>query len=388
MGSMEWVYALRDVMGYLRRVILVLFSPTAADERIYEFSKSIQIVELPQHVGSRRLSRVVSFGLGAWRFIVRSVELTRRERIQAILALDPHFLGLVAYGLSRLFRKPWMIEIVQNYDVSSRQAHRMAFKPFLFPWIERCVERWLLQRADLVLCMYPALARWVVGRGVAPSRVIMIGTVTHECHYRERLSDESDRSSVLPNESGRHWLLYVGRLHPVKFTHDLPKILRATVNAGVDAHLIILGDGPQRDQLIQEFERQRVSERVSVLGTQSQETLAQWYRLVDVIVYTHGGIALVEGALSGTPLVCYRHDWHADLIGEDERGYLVRFRDTRAFGETIAKVILDPGEASVRTVRAQDYARREFSYERYELVQRRVYETLAALSDGTAQGEV
>lgn len=381
-GPMAWAYVLRDGMGALQRTVLLCFNSLAVAEDSYDLSETVRMIEVPQHIGGRSRSfRALSFGRGAWHFTRRSIQLARSERVDAILAVDPHFLGLVAYGLAKVFRKAWMLEIVQNYDVSSRQAYGIAFKPFLFPWVERFVEHFLLSRADLVLCMYPRLATWAVSRGARRGRVVLIGTVAHEDHYREWKPEELDRASVLPNVAHRTWLLYVGRLHPVKFTQDLPRILKAAVDAGVDAHLVILGDGPQRTALVNEFEREGVAERVSILGTQSQETLARWYRMADVIVYTHGGITLIEGALSGTPLVCYRHDWHEDLIGENERGYLIPFRDTRTFGETIAKVLKTPDEAAVRSRRATEFARHEFSYERYAQVQADVYDRLARLTN-------
>lgn len=94
------------------------------------------------------------------------------------------------------------------------------------------------------------------------------------------------------------------------------------------------------------------------------------------MIYTHGGITLIEGALAVTPLVAYRHDWHPDLVGEDERGLLVPFRDVKAFGHAIAAVVGDPQAARQRAVRACEFARAEFSAERYARTQEKVYQRL------------
>ncbi len=375
-GAMASIYGLRDGGGVLDHVVLVFFNPLATREDAGRLSERITIVELPQHVG-RLGGRPVAFLRAVARLVRRAFVLARSERVEAVVALDPHLLGLTAWLLGRARRLPWAIEVVQDYDVSARQAHGLAFKPFLFPGVERAVERFLFRRAPLVLAMYPHLAEWAISRGARRERVVTIGTVADDCHYASWPDLRGERARVIPGAEGRTWLLYVGRLHPVKFTHDLPAILDVATRQGVDAHLVILGDGPQREALEHEFARRGLAERVSIPGVQSQDSLARWYRMADVLVYTHGGITLIEGALAGTPIVCYRHDWHADLVGESERGWLVPFRDTEAFGEAIASVVKDPAAGRDRAARARDFARATFSRARYRRIQEQVYRRLA-----------
>lgn len=378
-GPMASIYRLRDGAGALERSVLLFFNPQARVEDRLELSERISVVELPQHVGAAGGAlRYVAFARAVARLVRRAFRLVRGERLQAVVALDPHLLGLTAYVVARRLRLPWAIEVVHDYDVSARQAHRLAFKPFLFPAVERAVERFLLRRAPLVLAMYPNLGRWAIRSGARPDRVVTIGVVPDACHFADPPDFRSQLDVLVPEAKGRTLLLYAGRLHPVKFTQDLPAILEAAVHQGVDAHLVLAGDGHQRSELEADLVRRGLAGRATFVGGQPQLALARWYRTADVLVYTHGGITLIEGALSGTPIVAYRHDWHPDLVGQDERGRLVPFRDTAAFGRAIAAIVADPEAARQRAARARDFAGTEFSAERYARVQREVWARLAA----------
>ncbi|MBI3825245.1 MAG: glycosyltransferase [Candidatus Rokubacteria bacterium] len=380
-GPSGAMYRLRDGGGTLERSLLVFFSPLAEAEDRYDLTPTIRIAEFPQHVGSvRGPLRYAAFARAVARFVRGARDLVREERVEAIVALDPHLLGLTAYLLARRFRLPWAIEVVQDYDNSGRQAQRVAFKPFLFPAVERAVERFVLRRAPLVMSYFPHYGDWAIAQGTPAERVVFAGTVVDDCHYREWPEVRVERPALIPDAEKRTWLLYVGRLHPVKFTQDLPGILQSALEAGVDAHLVVIGEGVQRPWLERELVGRGLTGRVTMVPMQSQESLARWYRMADVVIYTHGGSTLVEGALAGTPVVAYRHDWHPDLVGDDERGLLVPFRDTRAFGEAIAAAVADPGAAQARAGRAREFAQRRFSYDGYAERQREILRRLASVA--------
>ena len=60
-----------------------------------------------------------------------------------------------------------------------------------------------------------------------------------------------------------------------------------------------------------------------------------------VIAAPLAGLALVEGALSGTPIVAYDYEWHSELIRTDETGILVPHRDTDAMAAAICALLDD-----------------------------------------------
>jgi alpha-1,6-mannosyltransferase len=119
----------------------------------------------------------------------------------------------------------------------------------------------------------------------------------------------------------RFLLLYVGRLaheKNVKTLFDAFEILNST-NAG-RFHLLVVGDGPLRDQL---RELSRGTKAVSWLRyVSAQNELAAVYRAADLFVHpsvqeTFGLVAL-EAQASGTPVVGIRGSYMDRIILTDQ----------------------------------------------------------------------
>jgi len=120
---------------------------------------------------------------------------------------------------------------------------------------------------------------------------------------RERLltSVGGSRTSTL--------LLYAGRVSPEKHVMSLPTVVRTLVQRGVDARLVICGDGPLRET----FERAAAVEapgRIRVLGHVSRTALAGVLASADVFIHPNPhepfGIGPLEAMASGLPVVLPR----------------------------------------------------------------------------------
>lgn len=120
---------------------------------------------------------------------------------------------------------------------------------------------------------------------------------------RQRLQSEvgGDRNTTL--------LVYAGRVSPEKHVMGLPAMVRHLVARGVDARLLICGDGPQRAAL----ERAAAEEapgRILVLGHVARGVLARVLASADVFVHPNPrepfGIGPLEAMASGLPVVLPR----------------------------------------------------------------------------------
>jgi glycosyltransferase involved in cell wall biosynthesis len=80
----------------------------------------------------------------------------------------------------------------------------------------------------------------------------------------------------------------------------------------------------------------------------------------DVIVSPLTGRALIEAALSGTPVVAYDVEWHRELIRNHDTGLLVPYRDYAAMATAILWVFDHPGEAGTLGAHARAAALEQF----------------------------
>ena len=80
-------------------------------------------------------------------------------------------------------------------------------------------------------------------------------------------------------------VLYVGRFAPEKNLPLLLHALRMALDAGVDAHLALVGDGPLRERLLAQAARLGVEDRLTVIGPYPRGELGGIYSSADVFAF-------------------------------------------------------------------------------------------------------
>lgn len=95
---------------------------------------------------------------------------------------------------------------------------------------------------------------------------------------------------------------FVGHLRPVK---QPVRLVRSLFKAHSDAHLLVLGEGQEREAILTAARELGVLERVHLVGHQ-RETAA-WYRAMDLFALTSDSeqmpVAMLEAMASGLPIV-------------------------------------------------------------------------------------
>lgn len=116
--------------------------------------------------------------------------------------------------------------------------------------------------------------------------------------------EEKMLNSATPFDVSEPVILSAGRLDDYKRNDTL---IEAMQHMGPAARLVICGDGPDRDRLSKLVTDTGVVDRVDLLGYVSDDDLARWRATASVIasLSTHEsfGLSLVEGAMTGAPLV-------------------------------------------------------------------------------------
>lgn len=135
-------------------------------------------------------------------------------------------------------------------------------------------------------------------------------------------------------------LLSVGRLDANKNNATLIKALALLQEEKY--HLLICGEGVQKNELQALAEELKVSQQVHFLGNRTD--LVQLYQLVDIFVmasYREGlSRSIMEAMASGLPCVVSKIRGNVDLIQEGKGGYLVPPTSAQEFAEKI-KLLLE-----------------------------------------------
>jgi glycosyltransferase involved in cell wall biosynthesis len=144
-------------------------------------------------------------------------------------------------------------------------------------------------------------------------------------------------------------LVTIGRLVARKATTQLIDVFAAS--ALPDAHLLIVGDGPDREAIEQRARERGVSQRVHLLGQVGDDEKYAALSCADAFVSTsqHEGFGLVflEAMAFGLPVLCYDRGGQVDFLKSDETGFVVRLNDEADFVRALRQ-LHDDREARVR----------------------------------------
>jgi glycosyltransferase involved in cell wall biosynthesis len=273
--------------------------------------------------------------------------------------------GLRILALARALGLP-LITHLRGYDVTLTRAALLASgRP---SWSRYALQRGrLMRQGQLFLAVSEALREKAIGLGYPAART--------RTHYNGVDLDRF-QPGKRPREPGT--VLHVGRLVEKKGTADLIAALAGL--SGV--RLVVIGEGPMRDQL--QRQAGALGVKAQFLGAQPADEVAMWMRRATLLavpsVTGRDGDAeglpnvLVEGAACGIPAVATRHSGIPEAVEDGETGFLVAEGDRAGLAERI-RTLLD--SADLR--REMGFAARTLAMERFDRV--RQAERLEAIYD-------
>jgi len=260
---------------------------------------------------------------------------------------DPYYSGLLALLLGRSNRRPVELRIIADHDAIYDSVGALAH-PRLFHRraVEQRVTRYTLSHADSVVAGSADIRSFALRNGARSDRLAYAGnwSMINPIH----LSEPRERQP-LEDEFGlcaRPIVVCVSRLERMKHPEDV--IISVAKAQARHPHLaaVIVGDGAMRRELEELCEELGVQDDVVFAGDRDQRWIARLLAQSTVIAAPLAGLALVESALSGTPIVAYDVDWHSELIRNGQEGILVPYRDCEALAAAICALVEDQEEAS------------------------------------------
>jgi phosphatidylinositol alpha-1,6-mannosyltransferase len=190
--------------------------------------------------------------------------------------------------------------------------------------------------------------------------------------------------------AGRPVVLCVSRLVPRKGQDTLirawPRVLAARAAAGgQEPALLIVGDGPYRNDLDRLAGRLGVTGSVRFTGPVPEADLPGYYAAADIFAMpcrtrrggldVEGlGIVYLEASAAGLPVIGGDSGGAPDAIEPGESGYVVPGRDPDALVSRLTALLADPAAAAAMGEKGQAWVHREW---RWDLVAARLEHILA-----------
>jgi glycosyltransferase involved in cell wall biosynthesis len=148
--------------------------------------------------------------------------------------------------------------------------------------------------------------------------------------------------------AGSPIILYVGRLDVEKRIDVLVRAAALAMPAA-NAQLLIAGDGTQRHAATKLCQQLGLEQRCRFVGYVSAGDVPALFRLASVFATASPeetqGLAVLEAAASGVPVVCPRSSAFGELVADGLNGFLVPPGDVEAMGERLAWLLCNPAGA-------------------------------------------
>jgi glycosyltransferase involved in cell wall biosynthesis len=246
--------------------------------------------------------------------------------------VNPFILGWGATFYSRSLNIP----LVASYHTNVA-AYASFYGLGLFDRAGRWHTRRLHNRAAVNLCTSEATLRYLTEEGIERLHLWPQGVDSGNFHPDKFSKDW--RVRLTNGHPTDRLLLYVGRLGHEKNVGRLRTVLEEV--PGV--HLALVGDGPARRDLEQEF----AHTRTVFTGTLQGEELASAFASADAFVFPSTtetlGIAMIEALASGLPVLAARAGATAEVVSDGETGILFDPGSDASLVAATKKLVSDDG---------------------------------------------
>lgn len=240
--------------------------------------------------------------------------------------IDAHFVypdGAAAVLLGAWLGKPVTVT-ARGTDINEFPRYR----------VPRAWIKWVTRHADALITVSAALSTALLDLGARPERVTVLRNGVDLTLFApgDRQAARTELNLQQPV------LLSVGHLIADK-GHQF--VIEALAELR-EVRLMIVGDGPMREELKTLAMRLGVAERITWTGIVSQQQLAKHYAAADVTVLASKleGMpnVLLESIACGTPVIATNVGGNAEVINAHAAGILMKERSTRAVVEAYREI--------------------------------------------------
>jgi glycosyltransferase involved in cell wall biosynthesis len=172
-----------------------------------------------------------------------------------------------------------------------------------------------------------------------------------------------------PTEPGK--ILFVGRLIPRKGVRYLVEAMAHLED--LSAHLVIVGAGPQQQELVELSQSSGIADRVTFAGRVSDEALQEHYRTCEIfvlpsIVDPTGdtemlGMVLLEAMRYRKPVIASNVGGIPDIVQDGENGLLIPEKDPAALAAALKQLLADRQLSSTLGAHGYAYAQAHFGWD-------------------------
>ncbi len=298
------------------------------DEEVEE-----QKVQLMAGVAKLKIHKLGKANLSNYKSFEENVtKIIGEIKPDIIRSYNPLVQGWLATKVSKKLEIPLIISLHTNYE-QQRSFLKKEYKYFHFlkmTYAFQKIEKFVLQNADAVICVYEFIVPYAKKMGARNVQVIYNRVDLHT------FSPHSEKEFV----SSRPTILSVGRLIEQKDHRYLIEAIKE-----LDVNLLLIGDGPNYESLVQLINSLGVADKVKIIKRIPHEKLNGYYVASEIYAQPMkflDGIPMpvLEAMASGLPIVMSKHDTSYFEIIDSAVAYVEN--DKKSFANAFNKILSNP----------------------------------------------
>lgn len=230
--------------------------------------------------------------------------------------------------------------------------------------LTRALENHVIGHADAVAVICEGLRGDLIGRGVAPSKIVVSPNGVDMALFGSPPPADTALAGQL-GLTGKTVIGYIGSFYDYEGLDDL---IAAMPMLKSDAHLLMVGGGPMEQVLQAQAEASPVADRIHFAGRVPHELVERYYSLIDVLVYPRKRMRLtdlvtplkpLEAMAQGRLVAASDVGGHKELIRNGDTGTLFPADDPAGIAAALDALLAARGDWDARRARARAFVESE-----------------------------
>jgi glycogen synthase len=309
----------------------------------------------------------------------RLTQVAKLTRPDILHAHSPALNAIAAIQVGRLLSIPVVYEVRAFWE-DAAVDHGTSTERGVRYHLSRMLETYALRRVGAVTTICDGLRNDICLRGISSKKITVIPNAVD----MSRFPSEIPTSPGLASTFGIEYFPYIGFIGSFYAYEGLALLLRAMpeiLAAYPTLRLLLIGGGRQEAELRALSMQLGLGRNITFCGSVPHKDIAQYYQLLDVMVYPRLPMRLtdlvtplkpLEAMALGKLVVASNVGGHRELISHNRTGILFQAGDARALAEAVIGLLRETENWPALRMAARRFVENERSWQssvgRYESV--------------------
>ncbi|MFZ6748696.1 TIGR04063 family PEP-CTERM/XrtA system glycosyltransferase [Undibacterium sp. Ren11W] len=256
--------------------------------------------------------------------------------------------------------------------------------------LTRAMETYAIKHVDALTTICEGLRSEIVQRGIPSGKVTVIPNAVNIEDFSVGETADAALTHQLGLE-GKLVLGFIGSFYAYEGLNILLQALPKMLASNPAIHLLLVGGGPQEQQLQQQAIRLGISDKVMFTGRVPHDQVQRYYNLIDVLVYPRLRMRLtdlvtplkpLEAMAQGRLLAASDVGGHQELIADGKTGILFKADDPDDLAGKVLALLAAPERWPGLRSAAREFVENERNWPRSVARYQAVYSKLIGKRNG------